>query len=125
KLVSYNPGDRVELERNDDYFAGPADWSHVTLRFVPDEGGRLASFLAGDLDLIENLPAEGVQQVETNSKLKITRGQSTRLVYLGMDVSRDESPFVTAKDGSPLDSNPFKDERVRKALLMAMDREAI
>ncbi|MDP0926473.1 ABC transporter substrate-binding protein [Paracoccus onubensis] len=125
KLVSYNPGDRVELERNDDYFAGPADWSHVTLRFVPDEGGRLASFLAGDLDLIENLPAEGVQQVENNSKLKITRGQSTRLVYLGMDVSRDESPFVTAKDGSPLDSNPFKDERVRKALLMAMDREAI
>lgn len=125
KLVSYTPGDRIELERNDEYFAGPADWSHVTLRLVPDDGGRLASLLAGDLDLIENLPAEGVARVETNNDLKIIRGQSTRLVYLGMDVSRDQTPFATAKDGSPLDSNPFKDARVRKALLMAMNREAI
>lgn len=125
KLVSYTPGDRIELERNEDYFAGPADWSEVTLRLVPDNGGRLASLLAGDLDLIENMPAEGVERVEGNDDLKIIRGQSTRLVYLGMDVSREQTPFVTAKDGSPLDANPFKDERVRKALLMAMNREAI
>jgi len=125
KLVSYTPGDRIELERNDDYFGGPADWSQVTLRLVPDNGGRLASLLAGDLDLIENLPAEGVDRVEGSDSLKVIRGQSTRLVYLGMDVSRDQTPFVTAKDGSPLDSNPFKDARVRKALLMAMNREAI
>ncbi|WP_138470886.1 ABC transporter substrate-binding protein [Poseidonocella sp. HB161398] len=125
KLVSYTPGDRIELERNDDYFDGPAEWSKVTLRLVPDDGGRLASLLAGDLDLIETLPAEGVARVEQNADLKVIRGQSTRLVFLGMDVARDESPFVTAKDGSPLGSNPFKDERVRRALLMAMNREAI
>lgn len=125
KLVSYTPGDRIELERNDDYFAGPADWDEVTLRLVPDEGGRLASLLAGDLDLIEALPSEGVARVEQSDTLKVIRGQSTRIVYLGMDVSRDESPFITAKDGSPLDENPFKDARVRKALLMAMNREAI
>lgn len=125
KLVSYTPGDRIELERNDDYFDGPSEWSKVTLRLVPDDGGRLASLLAGDLDLIENLPAEGVARVESSDGLEVIRGQSTRLVYLGMDVSRDVSPFVTAKDGTPLDSNPFKDARVRKALLMAMNREAI
>ncbi|MCA1971227.1 MAG: ABC transporter substrate-binding protein [Caenispirillum sp.] len=125
KLISYTPGDRIELERNDAYFAGPAVWDKVTLRLVPDEGGRLASLLAGDLDLIESLPAEGVERVESNPDLKIIRGQSTRLVYLGMDVARDTSPYVTAKDGSPLAKNPFKDERVRKALLMAMNREAI
>lgn len=125
KLVSYTPGDRIELERNDDYHAGPANWSKVTLRLVPDNGGRFASLLAGDLDLIESLPAEGVERVEGSDDFMIIRGQSTRLVYLGMDVSRDQSPFITNKDGSPLDANPFKDERVRKALLMAMNREAI
>ncbi|WP_229672929.1 ABC transporter substrate-binding protein [Salipiger pallidus] len=125
KLVSYTPGDRVELERNEDYFDGASEWSKVTLRLVPDNGGRLASLLAGDLDLIENLPAEGVARVESSNGMKVIRGQSTRLVYLGMDVSRDESPFVTAKDGSALGSNPLKDARVRKALLMAMNREAI
>ena len=125
KLVSYKPGDRVELVRNEEYFDGPADWSKVTLRQVPDEGGRLASLLAGDLDVIEALPAEGVDRVEGNSNLKVIRGKATRIVYLGMDVARDETPFVTAKDGSPLGANPFKDARVRKALLMGMNREAI
>ncbi|MFV0490298.1 MAG: ABC transporter substrate-binding protein [Pseudorhodobacter sp.] len=125
RFSSYTPGDKVELVRNDDYFGGPAEWANVTLRLVPDNGGRLASLLAGDLDLIESLPAEGVGQVESRDDLKIIRGQSTRLVYLGMDVSRDVTPFATAKDGSPLASNPFKDQRVRKAMLMSLNRDAI
>lgn len=125
KFSSYTPGDRLELVRNDDYFGGPAAWSNVTLRFVPDNGARLASLLSGDLDLVEALPAEGVERVENSDTLEAIRGQSTRIVYLGMDVSRDESPFVKAKDGTSLGSNPFKDARVRKAMLMAMNREAI
>lgn len=125
KFVSYTPGDRIVLERNDEYFAEPADWSNVTLRMVPDDGGRLASLLSGDLDLIETLPAEGVARVEQHDDLKIIRGQSTRLVYLGMDVDRDRTPFLTAKDGSVLEENPLKDERVRQALLMSINRDAI
>lgn len=124
RLVSYTPGDRVQLERNEEYMDGPADWNQVTLRMVPDQGGRLASLLAGDLGLIEALPAEGVARVEAREDLQIVRGQSSRLVYMGLDVARDQSPFVTGKDGVAID-NPFKDQRVRKALLMAMNRDAI
>ncbi|MGM8931690.1 ABC transporter substrate-binding protein [Salinicola halophyticus] len=125
KFVSYTPGDRLELERNDDYFAGPSEWSHVTIRMVPDNGGRLASLLSGDLDLIEALPAQGVARVEQSDRFKIIRGQSTRLVYLGVNVTKKGSPFVTAKDGSTLDKNPLQDERVRRALLMSINRPAI
>lgn len=125
KFVSYTPGDRIVLARNENYFEGPAPWSKVTLRMAPDDGGRLASLLSGDLDLIENLPAEGVSRVESNDKLQIIRGQSTRFVYFGMDVSKDKTPFATAKDGSPLEKNPFKDARVREALLLAINRPAI
>src|SRR3546814_846512 len=77
------------------------------------------------MDIIETLPADGPARVEEDPELKAIRGQSTRLVYLGMDVSRDQSPYVTAKDGSQLAGNPLKDERVRRALLMAMNRPAI
>ncbi|UYO93327.1 ABC transporter substrate-binding protein [Pollutimonas sp. M17] len=125
KFAGYTPGDRIELVRNDNYFAKPMPWSKVTLRMVTDDGGRLASLLAGDLDIIENLPAEGVSRVEGNKNLKIIRGISTRLVYLGLDVFRDQTPFAKAKDGSPLAANPFKDERVRRAMLMAINRPAI
>ncbi|PRX03182.1 UNVERIFIED_ORG: peptide/nickel transport system substrate-binding protein [Martelella mediterranea] len=125
KFAGYTPGDRLELVRNDEYFEEPADWSKVTLRFVPDDGARLAGLLSGDIDLIETLPGEGADRVESNDNLDIIRGQSTRLVYLGTDQESDVTPFATAKDGSPLSSNPFKDERVRKALLMAINREAI
>ncbi|PWW03769.1 peptide/nickel transport system substrate-binding protein [Hoeflea marina] len=125
KFVSYAPGDRLVVERNDDYFAGAADWSDVTLRMIPDDGARLAALLSGDLDLIETLPAEGMERVESSKDYKAIWGQSTRLVFLGMDVSKDQSPFVKAKDGSELDKNPLKDERVRRAMLMAMNRPAI
>ncbi|MDQ0327625.1 peptide/nickel transport system substrate-binding protein [Rhodopseudomonas julia] len=125
KFVSYTPGDRIVMERNDDYFAGPSEWSKVTLRMLPDNGARLASLLSGDADLIETLPAEGVERVENSDNLKVIRGQSTRIVYLGVDIARDQTPFITAKDGSKLDKNPLKDERVRKALLMSINRQAI
>ncbi|WEX09031.1 ABC transporter substrate-binding protein [Chelativorans sp. AA-79] len=125
KFVSYTPGDRLVLARNDDYFAGPAAWSEVTLRMIPDAGARLASLLSGELDVIEKLPAEGRERVESSDSLQVIRGQSTRIVYLGMDLSRDNSPFISGKDGAPLDGNPLKDARVRKAILMSINRPAI
>src|SRR3546814_10894622 len=42
-----------------------------------------------------------------------------------MDQQRDKTPFVTAKDGSPLDKNPLKDVRVRRAISKAINRPAI
>jgi peptide/nickel transport system substrate-binding protein len=35
------------------------------------------------------------------------------------------SPFATAMDGTPLDRNPFKDPRVRQALSLAINRQAM
>jgi peptide/nickel transport system substrate-binding protein len=125
KFVSYLPGDRLELVRNDQYFAGPVDWSHLTLRMIPDAGARLAALLAGDLDVIEAVPAEGIARIEQSDKLQLVRGQSTRLVYLSMDQHNKVATDIFDKEGNPLPANPLLDQRVRKALLMAINREAI
>lgn len=125
EYVSYMPGGRLELTRNDEYFEGASEWSEVTLRFLPDHGARLAALLSKEMDIIETLPADGLSRVEEDPELKVIRGQSTRLVYLGMDVSEGPSVDVTAKDGSELAENPLRDERVRRALLMAINRPAI
>jgi len=34
RFVSYKPGDRIELERNDSYWGDKPDWSHVTYRII-------------------------------------------------------------------------------------------
>jgi len=124
-FVSYQQGSNLTVKRNDSYFAGPSHWSNVTLRFLPDDGARLASLLSNEIDIIETLPADGMARVESSDSLQIVNGQSSRFVYLGMDVSRDASPFVKAADGSDLDKNPLKDARVRKAMLMSINRPAI
>ncbi|WP_312795735.1 ABC transporter substrate-binding protein [Tianweitania sp.] len=124
-FVSYQPGSNLTVKRNDSYFAGASHWSNVTLRFLPDDGARLASLLSNEIDIIETLPADGMERVASSGNLQIINGQSSRFAYLGLDVSRDVAAFATAADGSPLDKNPFKDERVRKALLMSINRDAI
>ncbi|TDW20305.1 peptide/nickel transport system substrate-binding protein [Rhizobium azibense] len=124
-FVSYSPGSNLMLKRNDNYFADPSHWSNVTLRFLPDDGARLASLLSNEIDIIETLPADGMARVEATKDLQIINGQSSRFVYLGLDVGRDVSPFVKAADGSDLDKNPLKDERVRRAMLMSINRPAI
>jgi len=50
---------------------------------------------------------------------------STRLIYLVLDQERDPSPVVYAKGGAPLPRNPLKDVRVRRAMSLAIDRNAI
>ena len=46
-------------------------------------------------------------------------------MYVHMDSDRAITPIVTAKDGKPLDKNPLKDARVRKALSKMINRPAI
>src|SRR5690606_13729259 len=51
---------------------------------------------------------------------------SNRLIYLHMDSGREkDSPFVTTADGKPMDANPLRDPRVRRAISKMIDREAI
>ncbi|MGH6644293.1 MAG: ABC transporter substrate-binding protein, partial [Bradyrhizobium sp.] len=51
---------------------------------------------------------------------------SNRIIYLHMDSGREKnSPFVTTTDGKPMEANPLRDPRVRKAISKMIDRDAI
>ncbi len=124
-LHEYTPGNRVVLARNDRWWGPRLPWAEVVLRMASDPGGRLASLLAGDLDIIEAVPAEGMARVEADMRFHLIRGLSSRLVYMGLDGARDVSPFVVGPDGKPLERNPLKDLHVRQALNMAINRQAL
>ena len=69
------------------------------------------------LHVLERLRKEG--------RFALYRGAAALVHYIALDSTRDVSPFVTAKDGKPLANNPLKDPRVRKALSLAINRDAL
>jgi peptide/nickel transport system substrate-binding protein len=124
-LQEYQPGTLVRLSRNDNWWGGKLPWTEVSLRMMTDDGARLAALLSGDLDIIEAVPSQGTGRVKSNPRFHLIRGISSRFVYFAMDQKRDVTPFVTDHDGKPLEKNPFKDIRVRQALSMAINRQAM
>ena len=77
------------------------------------------------MDAIENIPTPDLAKIKANPSLSTFTKTSHRIIFFHLDQLRDQTPFVTDKDGKVLDKNPFKDLRVRQAISKAIDRETI
>jgi peptide/nickel transport system substrate-binding protein len=124
KVTEYIPGDRMTLVRNDGYWGAKSPWEKVTLRPIRSEPTRVAALLAGDVDVIDAVPTTDVAKLKTNANVTVFQTTGSRLIYLRLESFRDNAPFTTARDGSPL-ANPYKNQKVRLALSKAINREAI
>jgi peptide/nickel transport system substrate-binding protein len=122
KLVRYTKGDRVILERNESYWGAKPAWQRVIFRPVTSAGPRVAALLAGDVDLIENIPIQDLARIKANPGYKVVQALSNRVVYLHFDYLDDVPPGL---GGAAAAKNPFRDKRVREAISLAIDRDAI
>jgi len=127
KFVSYVPGERIVLAANDKYWGGREPWDKVTFKVIVNPAARVAALLSGGADFIESVPTADAAQLEKDKNLNVASGISNRLIFLHIDTGREKnSPFVTDNAGQPmLETNPLRDFRVRKAMSLAMSREAI
>jgi len=125
KFVEWVPGNRLVLVRSDDYWGPKPDWAKVTFRPIPNNAARVAALLAGDVDLIENVPTADLKALKANPKIRLAQAVSNRVIYLHIDSNRDETPFAFDNAGKPLPGNPLKDRRVRLAMSKAINRQAI
>ena len=124
KFNAYVPGDRLVVDRNDAYWAGKPQWDRITLKPIADGASRVAALLGGDVDMIEDVPTAEIERLKTVSKVSVVQAVTQRVLYLHLDQFRDVSPYITARDGSQI-LNPLKDKRVRAAISMAINRDAI
>ncbi len=127
RFIRYLPGDRVELERNDAYFGAKPHWARVNYRIIVNNGARVAALQAGDVDFIDQVPTSDVARLGRDQRLALSETVGLRIIYLGLDRSRTETgtPFITDAQGNPIKPNPLNDLRVRRALSMAINRDAI
>jgi peptide/nickel transport system substrate-binding protein len=125
KFSSYAAGDRLIIQRNDDYWGAKPAWQKATLRIIPNNPARIASLLAGDVQGIDNVPPSDMARLSKDPNVSVVRTLSNTVMFIHLDQYRDQTPDVADKSGAPLPHNPFKDRRVRQAISKALNREAL
>jgi peptide/nickel transport system substrate-binding protein len=126
KLLEYVPNQRVVIKANYGYWGGEEAWDKITFKMLTNPAARVAALLSGDVQLIETVPTADIVKLSHNKAFSLVDKVSNRIIYAHLNqFSEKSAPFVFAKDGKPLDRNPFRDLRVRKALSMAVNRDAI
>ncbi len=124
-LVTREPGVRTVYKRNpawwgtkEGLFEGNVD--QVDYLQVTSAPTRVAAIKSGELDFVLDPPVQDIPRLREDPALKVWEGPETRVIFLGFDQARDELLYSDVKG-----KNPFKDLRVRKALYLAIDVDAI
>jgi peptide/nickel transport system substrate-binding protein len=124
-LEDFRFGEFMALRRNPHWFGTRPDFERTLLRFIPTDSSRVAALLAGDVQAIDELPVPDVPRLRRDASLNVSQIAGMRVMYVAMDMDRDVSPFLRDNNGQPLTRNPLKDARVRQALSLAINRQAI
>ncbi len=126
KLAEYVPNQRVVLKANYGYWGGEEPWDKVTFKILTNAAARVAALLSADVQMIETVPTADIAKLSADKKYALVDKVSNRVIYVHLNQRTDTSPpYVTGKDGKPLPKNPLKDARVRKALSISINRQAI
>ena len=106
----WRQGDSVTLTRNEDYWGEPAALEGVTFKFISDPTAAFAAVMAEDVDAFYGFPApENLVQFEADPRFAVIEGSTEGETILAMNNARP----------------PFDDPRVREAVSLAVDRQAI
>jgi peptide/nickel transport system substrate-binding protein len=128
RVVTHRQGEVIEFERNADYFEGASPFQRVSYRMITNDAARTAALLAGNVDFIDQVPTSDLARLRGDQRLRLSETVGLRLIFIALDHLRAEnenSPHISDNEGRPLGRNPLKDVRVRRALSMAIDRQAI
>ena len=116
KFVERIAQDRIVLERYEGY------WNKAAIHFgkviylpIVDSTVRLANLKSGQLDFIERAAPSDIPAIQKDKRLKVSK--IVEIGYQGIDINVAKSDFAAR--------SPLRDPRVREALELSLDRDAI
>ncbi len=107
KYVSRSVQENIKMEKFDEYWGEKAYIENVTFKVCADTDSLVMNLNGGSVDMMAHLPVAQAQQLSDDFNVLEGTMNLVQAVYLNHDYE------------------PFKDERVRKALCYAVDRNAI
>lgn len=110
KLVEIVPDQRYKLEANENYFKGKPRIDRLELVIIKDPGSAFTALRTGDVDMVErNVPGELVEQLKGTSGIGVAEGTRFESVQLYFNARK----------------KPLDDPKLRKAMTMGIDLDAI
>jgi peptide/nickel transport system substrate-binding protein len=125
RVTSFSKNERVEMERNPNWWGDRPEWDRVSLRFIANEGARSAALLSGDVDMIDSPSRNDLPRLRQDPRFRVTSAPGNRSILLLPSFLEENTAQATDNDGKPLTANPLRDLRVRQALSHAIDRKAL
>ena len=110
EFSSWSFNNQLVLTRNEDYWKGASGLPGVVIKIIPDTETQSMMFESGELDILDlDYAADSVDRFTETYPDQIVQGPRVGIVYFTMNFNKE----------------PFQDVRVRKALQMSIDRQAI
>ena len=112
KFVKHDAGQRIVLEKYNDYWGDKANIETVEYRFYPEVNSAVMALMGGEVDFIAELPASEYTRLENNNPANLKFGSYKKF---------EDHRIVFNKREDSI----FSDVRLRKAVAYAIDRNEL
>lgn len=122
-LVSREPDVKTVMKRNENYWGRdqfPMEVTEIIYTPIQNAATRVAALLSGEVNFLQDMPVQDLARVDAAEGLVVKQAPQNRVIFFGMNQGADDIAADNI-DGS----NPLADLRVRKAMSMAINRDAI
>src|SRR2546422_648686 len=113
KLVKWARKQEHLLVRNDDYWGPKPYYKYVRVRIIPEQATQIAELISGGVDVIKAVPPDQMDVINKSGAARTATSPILRTAFLQLDQAARSGP------------NPFTDRRVRQAMNLAVDVDAI
>jgi peptide/nickel transport system substrate-binding protein len=123
KLELREPDIKTILVKNPKWWGlsqNPHNVDRIIYTPIANAATRVAALLSGEVDFVLDPPFQDLARISGSANLKTQQIAQIRTIFYGLDVGSTELRSSNVKG-----KNPFQDKRVRQAINMAIDLNAI